>query len=201
MVSKFSNRQIMTLIIRLGCFGLINLVIVWLGYVSAVLLIAFSLILHFGILSISAGMWRYSGVNTYFLFREPAKAASLAEFWGKRWNVAFSEMTSIAVFRPLVNSAGRSGAFILSFLFSGLLHELALSLPVNAGYGLPTLYFFIQAIAVLIERSLVRRNSSFLANRLGAKIWLFCWLVIPAPLLFHAEFIRQVVWQMAGLKF
>jgi hypothetical protein len=169
--------------------------------VSAILLVAFSLILHFGILSISAGMWRFSGVNTYLLFREPAKAASLGELWGKRWNLAFSEMTSVAVFRPLVNKTGRAGAFIFSFLFSGLLHELALSVPVNAGYGLPTLYFFIQAMAVLLEKRLARIKNPIFNNRLFKSIWLFCWLVIPMPLLFHPEFIKQVIWPMAGLKF
>ncbi|HZX57382.1 MAG TPA: hypothetical protein VFE54_01605, partial [Mucilaginibacter sp.] len=37
--------------------------------VSILLLVGFSLILHFGLLSISAGTWRLSGVNTYYLFR------------------------------------------------------------------------------------------------------------------------------------
>jgi alginate O-acetyltransferase complex protein AlgI len=55
---------------------------------SAELLIGLSLILHFGLLSISAGTWRLSGVNTYLLFKQPAKAMSLTNFWSKRWNVA-----------------------------------------------------------------------------------------------------------------
>ncbi|HEX8024039.1 hypothetical protein, partial [Mucilaginibacter sp.] len=74
--------------------------------VSPLLLVALSLILHFGLLSIGAGQWRLMGVNTYYLFRQPAKAMSLTEFWGKRWNLAFIEMTTIAIFRPLRDKIG-----------------------------------------------------------------------------------------------
>jgi hypothetical protein len=167
--------------------------------VSGVLLIGLSLILHFGIISISAGMWRLNGVNTYYLFRRPAKALSLTEFWSKRWNIAFSEMTAIAIFRPLKNKLGSVPALMLAFIFSGFLHELALSVPVNKGYGLPTIYFVIQALVVLFEKLLNNYNIMFLQNKVLARIWLFLWLVLPLPLLFHAQFIKQIVWPLAGL--
>jgi alginate O-acetyltransferase complex protein AlgI len=167
--------------------------------VSAFLLVGLSLILHFGLLSISAGMWRLHGANTYLLFRQPAKALSLNEFWSKRWNIAFSEMTSVAIFRPLKNRTGAPWALMLAFAFSGLLHELALSVPVNSGYGLPMLYFIIQGLLVLLERVLINNNSLFLKNKLIARVWVFFWLVIPMPLLFHEQFIKQVVWVMGGM--
>ena len=107
----------------------------------------------FWLVSISAGMWRLSGVNTYLLFKQPAKALSLTEFWSKRWNIAFSEMTSVAIFRPLKNKVGSAAALMTAFIFSGLLHEIALSVPVNSGYGLPTLYFIIQGSIVLLEKA------------------------------------------------
>jgi len=169
--------------------------------VSAILLVGFSLILHFGVLSISAGSWRLSGVNTYYLFRQPARATSPTEFWSKRWNLAFSEMTAVAIFRPLRNKIGSGGALMVSFIFSGLLHELALSLPVNNGYGLPTLYFIIQGVLVLIEKLLISRNMSFLNNKIIARVWTLFWVVAPAPLLFHAQFIKEIVWPLAGLKY
>lgn len=167
--------------------------------ITPLLLVGFSLILHFGFLSISAGMWRFSGVNTYYLFRQPAKALSLTELWSKRWNIAFSEMTSVAIFRPLRTYTGGPVALMVSFIFSGLLHELALSLPVNSGYGLPTLYFSIQGLLVLLEKWLISKRILLLENKLIARIWVFFWLVIPMPLLFHEEFIRQIIWPMAGL--
>lgn len=169
--------------------------------ISAMLLIGYSLILHFGLLSISAGMWRFLGVNTYFLFKAPAKATSLTEFWSKRWNIAFSEMTSIAIFRPLHNKVGAAGALMLAFAFSGLLHELALSVPVNAGYGLPMLYFIMHGTLVLFEKLLVSKRIPFLKHPFIAHTWIFFWLIVPAPLLFHIHFIKEIVWPLAGLKF
>jgi hypothetical protein len=169
--------------------------------VSILLLIGFSLILHFGMLGISAGMWRFSGVNTYFLFKSPAKATSLTEFWGKRWNLAFSEMTALTIFRPLKSKIGVAGALMLAFMFSGLLHELALSVPVNNGYGLPMLYFFIQGVLVLLEKVLNNKRVIFLQHSVLAHIWTLFWVIAPAPLLFHTEFITKIIWPMAGLKF
>jgi hypothetical protein len=166
---------------------------------TAILLIAFSLILHFGLLSISVGMWRLFGVSAYSLFRAPAKAKSLNEFWSKRWNLAFSEMTSIAIFRPLKGKSGRAVALMIAFIFSGLLHELALSVPVNNGYGLPLLYFIIQGIVVLVEKALISRKVWFLQNNILARLWVFFWVVVPTPLLFHHSFIKQIIWPIAGL--
>jgi len=168
--------------------------------VSVILLVGFSLILHFGLLGVSAGMWRLQGANTYTLFRQPAKSTSLTELWSKRWNIAFSEMTSITVYRPLKNKIGAEGALMASFIFSGLLHELALSVPVNSGYGLPTAYFIIQGLMVLVEKALLDNKVMILQNKIIGKVWTFFWLVIPMPLLFHTQFIKQIVWPLAGLK-
>lgn len=168
--------------------------------VSSMLLIGFSLILHFGLLGISAGVWRLSGVHTYVLFNKPAMATSLTEFWSKRWNLAFSEMTSIAILRPLKNKTGQAVALMVAFLFSGLLHELALSVPVHSGYGLPMLYFIIQGALVLMEKAFTLNKVTFLKHRMWARVWLFFWLVVPMPLLFHAQFIKKILWPMAGLN-
>jgi len=168
--------------------------------VSAILLVGFSLTLHFGLLGISAGTWRLSGVNTYVLFRAPAKALSLTEFWSKRWNIAFSEMTSVAVFRPLKNKIGSAAALMAAFIFSGLLHELALSVPVNNGYGLPLLYFIIQGVMVLLEKVLISQKILFLQNRVIARLWTLFWVITPMPLLFHPHFIKEILWPLAGLN-
>src|SRR6185503_4844780 len=199
-----ASRLVLGVLLILRAHGLVRLQLnaeIIRVIVSVILLTGLSLILHFGVLSISAGMWRLSGANTYLLFRQPTRALSLTEFWGKRWNLAFSEMTAISIFRPLRNKLGKPAAFMIAFIFSGILHELALSLPVNSGYGLPTLYFILQGLLVLLEKWLNARHRNFLANKLVAKVWLFFWLVLPAPLLFHTQFIKQIVWPLAGLKF
>jgi hypothetical protein len=166
---------------------------------SVVLLVAFSLILHFGLLSISAGILRFKGVNAGYLFKSPLKSHSLTEFWSKRWNLAFSEMAAIIVFKPLKSKIGQTGAVLAGFAFSGVLHELALSLPVNTGYGLPLLYFMIQGILVVLEKVLLNHQIYILQHSVIGKIWTLFWVIVPAPLLFHQAFIQQVVWPLAGI--
>jgi alginate O-acetyltransferase complex protein AlgI len=183
-------------IYTLRCYNGINTVII-----SFLLLVGFSLILHFGLLAISAGIWRYFGVKTYYLFNSPVKSNTLNSFWSKRWNLAFSEMTSIAVYRPLKEKTGNVFAFFLAFLFSGLLHEAAISLPVNKGFGLPLLYFAIQGSVMLFEQFLLKRNITFFNKGIIGKIWLWFWIIAPAPILFHIYFISAVIWPLAGLDY
>jgi len=167
---------------------------------TGLILTGLSFMLHFGLLTITAGLWRLFGANTYLLFRHPANSRSLAEFWGKRWNLAFIEMLSIAVLRPLKNSIGKEKAVLLSFILSGLLHELAITVPVNAGFGMPTAYFVIQGCAVLAEQAIKKRNAPLFQSLLFAKTWLLFWLVAPIGLLFPYQFIRLIIWPLAGLN-
>jgi alginate O-acetyltransferase complex protein AlgI len=99
-------------------------------------------------------------------------------------------MTSLVVYRPLAESAGRKTALVASFLFSGLLHEAAISLPVGAGYGGPLAYFAIHGALTQIERD---RGPFGCVGTLLA-------LVLPLPLLFHAPFLRRVVWPLLGAR-
>ncbi len=116
-----------------------------------VMLVGLSFILHFGILNLSAASWRFSGVDVKELFLSPYKATSLKEFWGKCWNMAFSEMTAMVVYKPLKIRYGIPLAMIASFLVSGMLHEIAISFPVKMGYGLPFLYFVLHGLAMYAE--------------------------------------------------
>ena len=68
------------------------------------------LALAIGICNLLAGTFRAVGFDCKSLFRAPLKSQSLAEFWGRRWNLAFSEMTSVAIYRPLSTKVGRNVA-------------------------------------------------------------------------------------------
>jgi hypothetical protein len=160
-----------------------------------VALIGFSFILHFGILNLSTAFWRSQGVDCKELFRSPAVSISLKEFWGKRWNLAFSEMTALVVYRPLKDKAGKDIAVLIAFLFSGILHEIAISLPVRTGYGLPLLYFCIHGMVMQMEDK-VGFVKKIISNKILARIWVMCWLIVPMPLLFHKEFIIKIVFPL-----
>jgi alginate O-acetyltransferase complex protein AlgI len=171
----------------------------WNYFVPQLLLLTgLSFVLHFGILNLSSAFWRRMGVDAPELFRSPFKSKSLKEFWGKRWNVAFSEMTALVAYRPLKPAIGERPAVMVSFLFSGLLHEIAISLPVNAGYGLPMLYFTIHAVAMHLESTspLIQR---IISHRVFSHIWVMTLLILPMPLLFHRPFINEVLIPLSKL--
>lgn len=137
--------------------------------------------LHFGLFHLMAGAWQRLGHPVAPIMREPWRAATLADLWGARWNRAFSDVARIALFRPLVRRLGLAGGTLAGFLASGLAHELVISLPARAGFGLPTAYFLIQGLAVLLQRRQPRRFGRA-----------FTWLVFlgPSPLLFHPAFLE-----------
>lgn len=162
------------------------------------LLVGISLTLHFGILNLSTAYWRWWGVNVKELFRSPYKSHSLNEFWGKRWNMAFSEMTTLIAYRPLKFKFEKTGAMMTSFLLSGILHEIAISLPVKAGYGLPMLYFTLHGMLMYAEE----KNSfvqKILANKVLSHLWVLGWLILPIHLLFHPAFMEGVLKPLRAL--
>jgi len=152
-----------------------------------------SLILHFGVLNICAGMWRHLGFDCRALFRSPWQASTLAEFWGRRWNVAFSEMVSLAVVRPLTPSIGGRAARLAGFVASGLMHEVAITVPVHGGYGLPTVYFLIQA--AMMDRELHQKTVGGLSRHALT----LSTVLLPLPLVFPAAFVNYVVWPLTKL--
>jgi alginate O-acetyltransferase complex protein AlgI len=173
---------------------------------TPLIMVGFSFVFHFGGLNLCTGLWRAFGFDAYPLFRSPQKSQSLGEFWARRWNVGFSEMTAIAVSRRFGRPAAgtsarpaliRGAAILLGFLFSGALHEMAISLPVMSGWGLPTAYFLLHGVLVLAEEAL-RRAGRPLRGAVG-RTWTFFWLIAPLPALFHPNFVREVLWPMAGI--
>jgi hypothetical protein len=164
---------------------------------TALLLPGLSLCLHFGVCNLLAGAWRRRGVACEALFQAPLRSESLSEFWARRWNLAFSEMTATVAYRPLATRIGRGPALVAAFALSGLLHEMAISLPVRDCFGLPLAYFVGHGVLVLIERALASAGHPL--TGLTGRVWAFFWLVAPLPLLFHRPFLAFVVWPLIGI--
>ncbi len=157
----------------------------WVGLLGLILL------LHFGIFELLALAWQTAGVNAPAIMQRPLESRSLSEFWGKRWNLGFHQLSHEFVFEPFRRIAGVQVAMLLVFFLSGLIHELVISVPARGGYGLPTAYFVLQGLGIVMERSRVGRR---LGLRGGATGWLFMAVVTAAPAfwLFHPPFVRQV---------
>jgi D-alanyl-lipoteichoic acid acyltransferase DltB (MBOAT superfamily) len=122
----------------------------------------------------------------------PLTSVSLGEFWGRRWNTAFRDLTHRYLFRPLTARLGARGAVFAGFAFSGVVHDAVISLPAGGGYGGPTVFFMLQALGIFAERSRAGRRIGLGKGRRG---WLFTMLVLisPAPLLFHPPFVERIV--------
>jgi alginate O-acetyltransferase complex protein AlgI len=155
----------------------------------------FVLIFHFGLLDLIARLWRAIGFKAEPVMDRPMRSTSLAEFWGARWNLPFRDLAHACVFAPLVRRIGPAGAMMAVFLASGLIHDVVISLPARAGFGLPTAYFLLQGAAVLFERS---RFGKRVGLGRGVKGWLFTALFTLAPVywLFHPWFVARVALPM-----
>lgn len=110
------------------------------------LFIPLSVAFHFGALRVLAGLWRAAGVPAKPLFRNPLGAASAADFWARRWNLGYAQMMAIGVARPLAPLLGAKRATFVVFIVSGIFHEVAITLPVRAGFGWPTLTFILYGL-------------------------------------------------------
>jgi hypothetical protein len=157
-----------------------------------VALVGLAFLLHFGSLHILALIWRRAGRPVEPIMRAPIFATSLEEFWSRRWNLAFRDFARTFVFRPLARRFGSVTAMWGGFAFSGLVHDLAISVPARGGFGLPTAYVLLQGAGVLAERSEWGRKLG-LGN--GWRGWMFALLITapPAFFLFHTCFISQVI--------
>lgn len=116
-----------------------------------VMFLPLSLGFHFGILRILKGVLLLAGFPVRTLFPNPLAAKGIADFWGRRWKVGYSQMMQRLVGRPVETALGKSSGVMAVFIVLGLLHEVAITLPVRSGHGLPTLYFTLHGLLVLLE--------------------------------------------------
>lgn len=158
----------------------------WVGMTGLIML------LHFGSFHLLSCAWRQAGVEARPLMSWPMASHSLSDFWGRRWNTAFRDVTHRFLFRPLTARFGPRFALCSGFVFSGLLHDLVISVPARGGFGGPTLFFTLHGLAMLLERSRWGRRGQL--GR-GWRGWLFAAILLlaPAGILFHEPFVVRVI--------
>jgi len=158
----------------------------WTGMIGLVF------VLHFGLFHLLSCGYRAVGIDAVPLMDWPVLSTSLAEFWGRRWNRAFRDLTHRFLFIPFRKRLGPTGALASGFFVSGLIHELVITVPMGTGYGFPTAYFALQAVGLLLERGWWGRRF-----RLGQgwRGWFFALtvIVLPVPLLFPPPFVLRVI--------
>jgi alginate O-acetyltransferase complex protein AlgI len=122
----------------------------------------------------------------------PLRSAGLGEFWGRRWNRAFHQLVMDMFFRRFARVFGTVRATLGAFFISGLIHELVISLPAGAGYGLPTGYFLLQGWGVVAQRTPIAGRLLF-REHLAGRVFTLAIIGIPAFWLFHPPFVRRVI--------
>lgn len=147
-------------------------------------------VLHFGLFHLLSLAWRAAGVAAEPIMQWPILATSLADFWGRRWNLAFRDLAFTYLLKPLTRRWGAIAATLTVFFASGLVHELVITVPVGGGWGGPTIYFLLQGIGLLLERSDAGRRIGLGEGLLGRA---FCLLITlgPVGLLFPEPFVTR----------
>ncbi len=158
----------------------------WVGMVG------FIFLLHFGAFHLIALVWQKMGVAARPIMRLPIASNSLGEFWSLRWNRGFNDIAHHNVFKPLQSRFGIVAATLLTFLASGLVHDLVISVPARGGYGLPTMYFLLQGAGVVFERSGFGKRAG-LRRGLRGRLFTLIMTAVPLGLLFPPLFVERVI--------
>jgi hypothetical protein len=124
-------------------------------------------------------LWLPSGRLLPSVHNRPWRARSVADFWGNRWNLWFSDWSRYLVFQRLRSRP--VFALLLAFAISGLLHEWFINVPLyfvtgRALFGSMMIYFLLQAAGILWERHFLKGHPRLMVA--------FAWLVVfvPSPL-------------------
>jgi hypothetical protein len=134
-------------------------------------------------------LWLPSGRLMPGPHRNPFAARTVADFWGRRWDVWMSDWFRFAMFAPL-RRRPVLGTWLVFFV-SGLLHEYVLNFTLwlvtgRKLFGTMMIYFLLQGAGMLAERRFLKKHPR--TNRL------FTWLVVlvPVPLVFHESMLRAL---------
>jgi hypothetical protein len=157
----------------------------WLGMIGTILC------LHFGVFHLLSCFWRSRHVDAQPIMNAPLASQSLAEFWSRRWNLAFSGPAQRFLMIPIARHYGTLAALMIVFLVSGLVHDLVISVPARGGYGWPTLYFTLQGAAMSLERSHLGRRWG-LGRGWRGRVYTLAITGLPVYWLFHPLFIHRV---------
>lgn len=125
-----------------------------------------------------ATRWAYAwaGIDVPSIQRRPFLAASMHDFWSRRWNRTVSDWLQDRIFRPCARRGHPALAVWLSFAFSALIHVYIVIVsagPLDAARM--GAFFLLQAPLVLIDRRLTKARRPF--------AWLG--LLATSPLFIH----------------
>ena len=113
----------------------------------------------------------------------------VADFWGRRWNLWFSDWFRYAILTRFPRQPRL--ALLLIFAVSGVMHEWVINVPLyyltgTACFGSMMVYFLLQAAGILFEHRFLKGHKRL---RIA-----FAWLVVlaPAPFIMNEGLLRTL---------
>jgi hypothetical protein len=161
--------------------------------VAAVGMLGFIFVFHFGLFHVLSWLWRRAGIDAPLIMRAPLLATSLTEFWSERWNLAFVDSARRFLLWPLGRRWGAARAGMGVFLVSGVVHEVAISLPARGGWGGPMLYFLLNGLGAWLEKTVFARRCGIGRGGVRGWLWTLLFTAAPLPLLFHRPLLEGVI--------
>lgn len=121
----------------------------------------------------------------------PMLATGPRDFWSRRWNLLFRNVTHACIFKPLKNLGinplwGVAGVFIMSCA----VHEymVLVSSESTEWLGWMTSYFVLHALSTVVNTFAARNKTwSEFSRKVPNFVWIVClhvWLFCTAPLFF-----------------
>jgi hypothetical protein len=168
-----------------GLLGVVHVHGLFFSYAALPILVLMTQFL----VSLATVLWLPSGRLLPSIHHRLWLTRSLADFWGRRWNLWFSDWFRYAIFRPLRRRPVL--ALILIFAISGVMHEWVINVPLyfltgRTLFGSMIVYFLLQAAGILLEHRFLKGHDVL---RVG-----FAWLVViaPAPLIMNEGLLRTL---------
>jgi hypothetical protein len=142
----------------------------WLEH--AVKLIGAYLLVFDGMFVLATGAIRTLGISVLDLTREPALAATPADFW-RRYNCEAGRFLREDVFYPLGGRRHPAAAGLLVFFINGVLHEYLALILVGHVTGYQLAFFALHGVATALTVRLRPRSRFRLVGMLLTLIFLF----------------------------
>lgn len=125
-------------------------------------------------------LFSWSKESTHPIHLRPLWSQSLSEFWGRRWNLWVQDW--LQDLNRLFYRLSSPKRMIITFAVSGLFHEIMINFPYwllhgISYFGTMMLYFLIQALALWVDKHVLKRQHIHLRR---AFLWFI--VVIPSPL-------------------
>ena len=122
-------------------------------------------------------------------FNEPYLSSSLADFWGRRWNLCVSSMLRSTIYDPVKKHFGPFPGVMATFFVSGVAHVQILYYTTGAISGEWLLFFLVHGVLVCVESLLPRSPLPQWGNVLIA----IATMLITAEWLFYPPVTRMGV--------